>query len=83
MKVQPRKHPLPRKQLGEDTRRVGQTTGLHNNGLHQTGRGGAAAALRRRPVIEARPAADPGCSRGLNVARERETWLPVTGSHAI
>jgi len=30
----------------------------HNNGLHQTGRGGAAAA---RPVVEARPAGEAGC----------------------
>ena len=32
-----------------------------NNGLHQTGRGGVAFASRRRPVIEARPAGEPGC----------------------
>jgi len=37
------------------------TTGLSNNGLHQTGRGGAAVAFRRRPVVEARPAGEPGC----------------------
>ena len=33
----------------------------HNNGLHQTGRGGAAVFLRRRPVVEARPAGEAGC----------------------
>ena len=35
---------------------------LHNNALHQTGRGGAAGFLRRRPVIEARPAGERECS---------------------
>ena len=35
-----------------------------NNGLHQTGRGGVALASRRRPVIEARPAGEPGCCTG-------------------
>jgi len=35
--------------------------GLHNNGLHQTGRGGAVAS---RPVVEARPAGEAGCSTG-------------------
>jgi hypothetical protein len=32
--------------------------GLPNNGLHQTGRGGAVAS---RPVVEARPAGEPRC----------------------
>jgi hypothetical protein len=36
-------------------------TVLHNNGLHQTGRGGAALSLCRRPVVEARPAGEAGC----------------------
>lgn len=30
-------------------------------GLHQAGRGGVVFALRRRPVVEARPAADTRC----------------------
>ncbi len=34
---------------------------LANNGLHQTGRGGAVAS---RPVVEARPAGEAGCSTG-------------------
>ena len=33
-------------------------TGLSNNGLHQTRRGGAAAS---RPVVEARLAGEAGC----------------------
>ncbi len=33
----------------------------YNNALHQTGRVGAAGFLRRRPVIEARPAGERGC----------------------
>ena len=33
----------------------------YNNGLHQTGREGAAGFLRRRPVVEARPAGEPEC----------------------
>ena len=36
-------------------------TRRHNNGLHQTGRGGVAFAFRRRPVVEARPAGAAGC----------------------
>ena len=32
---------------------------LHNNGLHQTGRGGV-AVRSMRPVVEARPAGEPG-----------------------
>ena len=39
-------------------------TGLYNNGLHQTGRGGVAFASRWRPVVEARPAGEAGCSTG-------------------
>jgi hypothetical protein len=31
-----------------------------NNGLHQTGRGGV-APRSQRPVVEARPAGEPGC----------------------
>jgi hypothetical protein len=38
---------------------------LSNNGLHQTGREGAAVAFRRRPVVEARPAGEAGCSTEL------------------
>jgi hypothetical protein len=45
------------------TPRLGGTR-PHNNGLHQTGRGGAADFLRRRPVIEARPAGEPECCTG-------------------
>ena len=37
----------------------------YNNGLHQTGREGAAGFLRRRPVVEARPAGEPECCAGL------------------
>ena len=37
---------------------------LSNNGLHQTGRGGAAVLLCCRPVVEARPAGEAGCSTG-------------------
>ncbi len=33
----------------------------YNNALHQTGREGAAGFLRRRPVVEARPAGERGC----------------------
>ena len=32
-----------------------------NNALHQTGRGGAAVSLCRRPVVEARPAGEREC----------------------
>jgi len=39
-----------------------------NNGLHQTGREGVAFASRRRPVVEARPAGEPGCSTLIEVA---------------
>ncbi len=42
---------------------------LSNNGLHQTGRGGVAFASRRRPVVEARPAGEPGCSTNAGGAR--------------
>ena len=41
-----------------EDRTIGQNRRLHNNGLHQTGRGGVAFASRRRPVIEARPAGE-------------------------
>jgi len=43
---------------------LGPTSVPHNNGLHQTGRGGVAFAFRRRPVVEARPAGEAGCSTG-------------------
>jgi hypothetical protein len=33
-----------------------------NNALHLTGREGAAVSLRRRPVVEARPAGERECS---------------------
>ena len=45
---------------GEET--VVRASVLDNNGLHQTGRGGVAFAARRRPVVESRPAGEPGCS---------------------
>ena len=32
-----------------------------NKALHQTGRGGVASFLRRRPVVEARPAGEGRC----------------------
>ncbi len=35
-------------------------TALSNNGLHQTGRGGV-AVRSIGPVVEARPAGEPGC----------------------
>jgi hypothetical protein len=41
---------------------VAQMTGLYNNGLHQTRRGGAVAS---RPVVEARLAGEAECSTGL------------------
>ena len=45
-----------------------------NNGLHQTGRGGVAFASRLRPVVEARPAGEPGCwtDRGT----DRRVFVP-------
>ena len=36
-----------------------ESTGPQNNGLHQTGRGGAVAS---RPIVEARPAGEAECS---------------------
>ena len=47
--------------------RLGQGTGPHNNALHQTGRGGAAVFLCRRPVVEARPAGERECSAGRDL----------------
>ena len=44
-----------------------KNTGLHNNGLHQTGRGGAVAS---RPVVEARPAGEAECCAGRGDARQ-------------
>ena len=43
-------------------RGVASGTGAHNKALHQTGRGGVASFLRRRPVVEARPAGEGRCS---------------------
>ena len=43
--------------------------GLDNNGLHQTGRGCVAFAFRRRPVVEARPAGEAGCSTDAELNR--------------
>ena len=43
---------------------LGTIEAPQNNGLHQTGRGGVAFASCRRPVVEARPAGEPGCSAG-------------------
>jgi hypothetical protein len=40
------------------------STAPSNNSMHQTGRGGVAIRLPR-PVVEARPAGDAGCSTGL------------------
>ena len=37
------------------------STMRQNNALHQTGREGAAGFLRRRPVVEARPAGEREC----------------------
>ncbi len=48
---------------------LGPTSGLYNNALHQTGRGGAAGFLRRRPVVEARPAGERECCAGLRGPR--------------
>ena len=46
-----------------------------NKALHQTGRGGAAGFLRRRPVVEARPAGERWCSTHLGVShRLRGSW---------
>ena len=36
-----------------------------NKALHQTGRGGVASFLRRRPVVETRPAGEGRCSAGV------------------
>jgi hypothetical protein len=44
---------------------LGPITEPQNNALHQTGRGGAAVSLCRRPVVEARPAGERECSTGL------------------
>ena len=43
---------------------VASITALPNNGLHQTGRGGAAGVVRRRPVVEARAAGEAQCCTG-------------------
>ena len=45
-------------------------TRLHNNALHQTGRGGV-APRSPRPVVEARPAGERECWADL---RSRATW---------
>ena len=47
---------------------VANISGLPNKGLHQTGRGGAAAA---RPVVEARPAGEARCSTGSSGSEGR------------
>ena len=41
--------------------RRGPIGGPSNKALHQTGRGGVASFLRRRPVVEARPAGEREC----------------------
>ena len=53
---------------------VARTGSAQNNGLHQTGRGGAAGFPRCRPVIEARPAGEAGCctERGT----DRRAFVP-------
>ena len=53
-------------------------TAPHNNGLHQTGRGGVAQFVRRGPVVEARPAGEAGCSVGLRMrAGATAAWSSV------
>jgi hypothetical protein len=42
-----------------------------NNGLHQTGRGGAVAS---RPVVEARPAGEAECSAGYRGGKQGDQW---------
>jgi hypothetical protein len=70
-----------------------QNTTSQNNGLHQTGRGGVAFASRRRPVIEARPAGEPGCCTDRRTdqrhhrasalcGRGSSSWLPGTNGSA-
>lgn len=41
------------------------STVLANKRMQQTGREGVAHSIRRGPVVEARPAADPQCSTDL------------------
>jgi len=50
------------------TRGIVSNIQLSNNGLHQTGRGGAVAS---RPVVEARPAGEAKCSTDLAL---RDQW---------
>ena len=50
--------------------RVPKATAPSNNALHQTGREGAAGFLRRRPVVEARPAGERECWAGNRDAKE-------------
>ncbi len=57
--------------------RVPQMNERANNGLHQTGRGGVAHASRRGPVVEARPAGEPGCCAGVKARRLGR--LPAAG----
>ena len=59
---------------GERVAPVQRIRALSNNGLHQTGRGGVAFAFRRRPVVEARPAGEAGCSTGT---KRPETVIEV------
>ena len=48
--------------VGDDgSRGLMRSKAMPNNGLHQTGRGGV-AVRSMRPVVEARPAGEPGCS---------------------
>ena len=47
----------------------GKIEGLDNKALHQTGREGAAGFLRRRPVVEARPAGEAKCCAGVRCAQ--------------
>ena len=46
------------------SQRFPKGTAPSNNGLHQTGRGGAVAS---RPVVEARPAGEAGCCTGMSL----------------
>ena len=54
--------PLPSVRSRRLGQRIVKITGLSNNALHQTRRGGAVAS---RPVVEARLAGERGCWAGL------------------
>jgi len=58
-------HPSERKSHTAEVRVVARNNRPYNNALHQTGREGAAGFLRRRPVVEARPAGERECWTGL------------------